>query len=313
MKSGTWWYERSEQKVGPFTRDELARLIQAGLLTPDAVLVDQHGGQARVSAVLGNFDSSGTPGVGPKTADLGRSKENATSDFPPPPPLPGIVSAPVVDTFGKFAAPTVAERIPIAHKQAEEAPLKHELSMARCPGTTKEHATSPSSSKGKDSFPTTGEYYVLFGKERRGPFTLEELLRQQFRQDTLVWREGFTSWVLLRDVPELRERLPPPIPIHAAAQPSPPESRNAASNPQASQSAAQRDAAEVSDAKPVSSASGRGFTLGDPKELLGCAAGVIIATLAIFVISRAFGWKPQSILWFIMALAFLSHILKWFK
>jgi len=51
------------------------------------------------------------------------------------------------------------------------------------------------------------EYYAMFDDERRGPFTLEQLLAAGVRSDTLVWYEGSRRWLPASEVPELAENL----------------------------------------------------------------------------------------------------------
>lgn len=47
------------------------------------------------------------------------------------------------------------------------------------------------------------QYYVAFGSERRGPFSVEDLSRQGVRPDTMVWREGMDQWQPAGTVGEL--------------------------------------------------------------------------------------------------------------
>ena len=72
------------------------------------------------------------------------------------------------------------------------------------------------------------EYYVLFGSDRQGPISLEELVQfhqnGKFKSDTLVWKEGMEQWSRAGDCPDFQsifevakkpERLvniPPPPP-----------------------------------------------------------------------------------------------------
>ena len=51
------------------------------------------------------------------------------------------------------------------------------------------------------------EYYIIEGKERRGPFSLEDLAGAGITADTLVWRQGLPDWVKASELPELSSML----------------------------------------------------------------------------------------------------------
>lgn len=49
-------------------------------------------------------------------------------------------------------------------------------------------------------------WYILINNKREGPFSIIELKRDsRLTPDTHVWRDGWTSWQKVRDVPELEE------------------------------------------------------------------------------------------------------------
>ncbi|HMQ86283.1 MAG TPA: DUF4339 domain-containing protein [Flavilitoribacter sp.] len=61
------------------------------------------------------------------------------------------------------------------------------------------------------------EYYIARGTEKSGPFSLEELLSQEIRSNTLIWKSGWSNWKPASEVPEipvsaLRAPVPPPAP-----------------------------------------------------------------------------------------------------
>ena len=61
------------------------------------------------------------------------------------------------------------------------------------------------------------KYFILSGKEQKGPFTIEELKKLGVTNDTLCWFEGTENWKKINEVPELKELLieslsPPPPP-----------------------------------------------------------------------------------------------------
>ena len=47
-------------------------------------------------------------------------------------------------------------------------------------------------------------YYYTDGRERFGPFSLEELKGKNLTMDTLVWREGLTDWIPAGNLDELK-------------------------------------------------------------------------------------------------------------
>ena len=66
------------------------------------------------------------------------------------------------------------------------------------------------------------QYYYTDGKERYGPFTIEQLQERSITPETLVWKEGMADWMPARQVTELDSLLlsTPPLsptpPIHTA-------------------------------------------------------------------------------------------------
>lgn len=58
------------------------------------------------------------------------------------------------------------------------------------------------------------KYYYLKGDVQHGPMTVDELKLQVNRQ-TMVWCEGMQDWTEAKDIPEIAETLPPPIPVKA--------------------------------------------------------------------------------------------------
>lgn len=54
-------------------------------------------------------------------------------------------------------------------------------------------------------------YYAMFGEERRGPFTLEQLAEAGVRPDTYVWTKGMSQWAPAEDDADIcryfRQRL----------------------------------------------------------------------------------------------------------
>jgi len=51
------------------------------------------------------------------------------------------------------------------------------------------------------------QYYYTDGKERYGPFTIEQLRERNITPDTLVWKEGMADWLPAKDVSDLQSLL----------------------------------------------------------------------------------------------------------
>ena len=47
------------------------------------------------------------------------------------------------------------------------------------------------------------KYYYLDGIEKKGPYTLEEILSRNLSSDTMIYREDKTNWLALSDFDEL--------------------------------------------------------------------------------------------------------------
>lgn len=47
------------------------------------------------------------------------------------------------------------------------------------------------------------QYYYTDGKERYGPFTLDQLRGRNIGPETLVWKEGMPDWVVAKNVSDL--------------------------------------------------------------------------------------------------------------
>ena len=56
------------------------------------------------------------------------------------------------------------------------------------------------------------KYYYTDGKERFGPFSLEELGSKRISKETLVWMEGLTDWIPAGNLAELQTLFPMGLP-----------------------------------------------------------------------------------------------------
>ena len=57
-------------------------------------------------------------------------------------------------------------------------------------------------------------YFIVEGREQKGPFTLEQLKTMPLTRDTKIWYQGLDDWKMISEVPELDELsyfLPPPV------------------------------------------------------------------------------------------------------
>ena len=61
-------------------------------------------------------------------------------------------------------------------------------------------------------------YYFTDGKERFGPFTIEQLKEKNISESTLVWKDGLSDWVPARNLSDLEALFVknPPIPPPAS-------------------------------------------------------------------------------------------------
>jgi hypothetical protein len=59
-------------------------------------------------------------------------------------------------------------------------------------------------------------YFISKSNKKEGPFSLEEVLKLNLTDDTLVWKEGMTDWSAPSQLPELAQHViktPPPLPV----------------------------------------------------------------------------------------------------
>ncbi|MDQ3017398.1 MAG: DUF4339 domain-containing protein, partial [Bacteroidota bacterium] len=62
------------------------------------------------------------------------------------------------------------------------------------------------------------QYYYTDGKERFGPFSLDDLRGKNLTGETLVWREGLTDWIPAKTISDLNPLF---MPVEDAFQPVP--------------------------------------------------------------------------------------------
>ena len=64
-------------------------------------------------------------------------------------------------------------------------------------------------------------FYILVNNIRKGPFSIEDLAKQNISAETLVWGIGFSNWKQAKDVPEISDILSclPPDPPRSKPMP----------------------------------------------------------------------------------------------
>ena len=67
--------------------------------------------------------------------------------------------------------------------------------------------------------PQSAKYYAALGGRQAGPFNFSALQQHiqsgELTPQTLVWREGMSTWIAAEQVPELKSlfnSIPPPLP-----------------------------------------------------------------------------------------------------
>lgn len=60
------------------------------------------------------------------------------------------------------------------------------------------------------------QYYFSNGQEPNGPFTLEQLAKQPFTAESIVWHEGMSDWLPAKQISELSHLFPAVPPIRRA-------------------------------------------------------------------------------------------------
>jgi hypothetical protein len=59
------------------------------------------------------------------------------------------------------------------------------------------------------------KYFITKGKERKGPVSIDELIKMELTDDYLIWKDGFEKWIPITEVVELKGSIiisPPPTP-----------------------------------------------------------------------------------------------------
>lgn len=55
-------------------------------------------------------------------------------------------------------------------------------------------------------------YFVIQNGNKEGPYSLNEIIDMKLPEFTLVWKHGLTNWIELRELPDYKINVPPPIP-----------------------------------------------------------------------------------------------------
>ena len=83
-----WRWLRDGEEVGPFTSVEVRKLIGTGILTQQAIIIDDQGRRLRIGSL--KVTGSGKAQVGRPSKDAASDK-GKVEQIPPPPPLPPLV------------------------------------------------------------------------------------------------------------------------------------------------------------------------------------------------------------------------------
>ena len=60
------------------------------------------------------------------------------------------------------------------------------------------------------------KYFISKGTEKKGPFSLEDLMKMEITEDYLIWKDGFDKWVPISEIELLKPhviKLPPELPL----------------------------------------------------------------------------------------------------
>lgn len=55
-------------------------------------------------------------------------------------------------------------------------------------------------------------YFILIDGKREGPYSYEKIRELGLHPDTLIWRHGIKKWVMMKDLKEFIDIIPPPSP-----------------------------------------------------------------------------------------------------
>jgi len=56
------------------------------------------------------------------------------------------------------------------------------------------------------------KYFIVVNDKKEGPFSLNDLISQEYSGDKLVWSKGFSRWVELKSIAGYTKNVPPEIP-----------------------------------------------------------------------------------------------------
>lgn len=59
------------------------------------------------------------------------------------------------------------------------------------------------------------KYFITKGTEKKGPYSIDDLLKIELTDDYLIWKDGFEKWKPVTEIAELKSKViisPPPTP-----------------------------------------------------------------------------------------------------
>ena len=57
-------------------------------------------------------------------------------------------------------------------------------------------------------------YFILKDGKSEGPYTYEKMREMRLHPDTIIWRHGIKKWIMIKDLKEFRDIIPPPSPTY---------------------------------------------------------------------------------------------------
>lgn len=57
-------------------------------------------------------------------------------------------------------------------------------------------------------------YFILINGKSEGPYSYEKIIELGLNPDTIIWRYGIKKWVMIKDLKEFRDIIPPPSPTY---------------------------------------------------------------------------------------------------
>lgn len=59
------------------------------------------------------------------------------------------------------------------------------------------------------------KYFITKGTDKKGPYSIDDLLKMELTDEYLIWKDGFEQWKPITEISELKSKIiisPPPTP-----------------------------------------------------------------------------------------------------